>query len=126
MFSAASIQYKIIAVTETPLHCLLARMGCRPELLVMLNFICTGRFQRILKGRPLGVLEICTTFGYNFPCVWISFSNIIQPRAVTTQTDLLYICQFVLHSILACECWYWVFYSLFGQSCRKGFLLREE
>ena len=39
---------------------LITKNGCQPELLVMLNSICTTRFERIQKGRPLEVLETCT------------------------------------------------------------------
>ena len=39
---------------------LITKNGCQPELLVMLNSICTTCFERIEKGRPLEVLETCT------------------------------------------------------------------
>ena len=82
-FTAVSTQYKIIAVTETPLHRLLARMACRPELLVMLNFICSGRFERILKERPL---ESWSYVLLRAPILHVCAYHlvIVQPKAVFT------------------------------------------
>ena len=39
---------------------LITKNGCQPELLVMLNSICTTCFEMIQKGRPLELLETCT------------------------------------------------------------------
>ena len=88
-------------MTETPLHRLLARMACRPELLVMLNFICSGRFERILKRRPLGELELCSTRGTHFTCVCISFSNSTAQGSDDINKFTLHICQFVRNTLLA-------------------------